>query len=274
MDTETIEPIEMISAPRLTDSPTAPDSVVLQRKIRGMRRKFLLVVAGSGFAAAVVAVAVLLTVGMLLDWRLTFGREARTILLAIDSIVFLWIVVHTIVRPILSIPDDDTLALMVERRQPQFRGRLISSIQLIRETTASSPSLVRNLVAETTRLAERVDFSESIAVTAFVRLAIAASLLAVIASGGYAFGRPTTSALLGRAFLANTSLLRRAVTSAQPAGNPNPSTATADGISQKHAKLKTLLDRELNDLNKIAQDEDNLKRDTEDLIQPKAATTN
>jgi len=274
MDVKTIEPIEMISAPRLTDSPVTPDTVVLKRKIRGMRRKFRLVVAGSGFAAAMAAVAVLLTVGMLMDLWLTFGREARAILLGIDGIVFLWIVVRTFVRPILSIPDDDTLALMVECRQPQFRGRLISSIQLTRETTTSSPSLVRNLVAETTRLAERVDFSESITVTALARLAISTSLLAVIAIAGYAFGRPTSAALLGRVFLADTSLREQAVASAQTIGSPNSSPARVDGKSKKEAELKTQLDRELNDLNKIAQDEDNLKRDTEDLIQPKAATTN
>src|ERR1700687_5636154 len=115
MDTETVEPIEMISPPQLTDSRAVPVSGVLQRKIRGMRRKFLLVAAVSGFAAAVGAAVALLMVGTLLNWWLTLGREVRAIMLAVDGIVFLWIGARYIVRPILSAPDDDMLALMVER---------------------------------------------------------------------------------------------------------------------------------------------------------------
>ena len=265
MDTETTEPFEMNSPSPL---------IVLQRKICRMRRKFLLVAAGGGFAAAIGTLVALLAVGIFLDWRLALGPQARAIMLIIDSTVFVFIIARYIVQPLVSAPDDDMLALMVERGHPQFRGRLISSVQLSRESTTPSPLLVRALVTETAQIAKDVDFGDSIAIGTFVRLAIGASLLAVLAITGYACTRPTSAALLRRAVLAETRLPQRATATAEIARNPNPSPGAVMAESQKRAHLKALLNRNLDDLSKVAEDEETLEHDLEVLIEPKAGPTN
>jgi hypothetical protein len=274
----------MTSASQLIDPLAVRESAVLQQKIRGMRCRLLLVAMGSGLAAAVAAAMALLTVGMLLDWWLTLSRQTRAIMLAVDGAAIIWMIARHMIHPILSAPDDDMLALMVERTRPQFRGRLISSVQLTGAATPSSPSLIHALVADTERLAEDVDFGESIPTTTLLRLAIAATLMVLATVAGIACTRPASLALLGRAFLAAARAQQQAVTSTEISRSPSlfpdkdggvgSQPVNAVGKSQKRAQLRSLLDRDLNDLSHIARDEETLQRDLEALIQQKAASTN
>ena len=101
-------------------------------------------------------------------------------------------------------PDDDELALLVERGYSQFASRLIASLQLTRPNALQSneaPSLVRELVAETERLARPLDFTAVIATRELRRLAGWA--VAIVIIGGVVFwkGEEVSRDLLARALL-------------------------------------------------------------------------
>ena len=111
---------------------------------------------------------------------------------------------HHIIVPFIRQPDDDELALLVERGYSQFASRLIASLQLTRPNALQSneaPSLVRELVAETERLARPLDFTAVIATRELRRLAGWA--VAIVIIGGVVFwkGEEVSRDLLARALL-------------------------------------------------------------------------
>ena len=219
-------------------------SSMLLERVHGVRSKLLTVALTHGVARLVVAVVLLLGGGMALDWAVNLPEWARGLLLLIYLGMFGVLVWRGILKPLFNQPDDDTVTLMVERGVPEFRSRLIASLQLSRSELpkGASPALVRELVRETEALAQPRNFGGVVAVdqmASFVALA-----LLLCGAGGVLFNHFEDSgvflqrALLGKAeYPFKTKLALEKELIAIPRGENVTITALARGILPATGKL-------------------------------------
>lgn len=193
----------MTAAPEQRTAPVPP-SAQLTGQLTAVRSKRTGVALGSGVAMLLGGLTLALGVGMLLDWFLDFAWAVRLVLFLGYLAGIGHIVWHHILVPVIRQPDDDDLALLVERGHPEFASRLIASLQLTRPGALQSneaPSLVRELVAETERIARPLDFAAVISTRQLRRLVGWA--IVIVAIGGVVFwkGEEVSRDLLHRAFL-------------------------------------------------------------------------
>jgi hypothetical protein len=191
-------------------------SQLLLSKISAVRAKHSAVAVGTGLAMAVTALVLGLAVGMLLDWWLDLPRWVRAGFLAIDLAMLVAIVVNTIVLPIVGGPDDDEIALRVEKANPDFRTRLIAAIQLARPNAVpagASASMVRATIVQAESIAGRLDFAEVIQTDRLVKLLIVAALVLLGGLTAFVAGQSgndhVSGDLLARALLSNTAVPRK-----------------------------------------------------------------
>ena len=139
--------------PRFADA--APELAVHLARVRSRQA---LVAIQTGAAMAVLALLAWFAIEMPLDWLVELPLWAR-ILFFIGGVggsaFVLW---HFGIRAWLRRPDDDRVALAIERALPDFRSRFISSVQLAREPAEASDSLVRALLRETAEVASTAQF--------------------------------------------------------------------------------------------------------------------
>jgi hypothetical protein len=177
-----------------------------------LRRRHVSTRALTGLALAVAVGVELLGLTLFLDWWLELPWGLRCFCLT-AQVAWLgyWLGVH-VVQPLVRQPDDDELALMVERAQPEFRGRLIASIQLTQAGAlppGASAGMVDALVEETEAMAERADFSRIVSTDKLRKLGALAAFVLALGGFGLSYGRPTTTDLLQRAFLFQTPVPRK-----------------------------------------------------------------
>lgn len=209
MGVEKMVAVEMKAAS--TSEGPVQASALLAENIAAVRRKHVGVAAGTGAAMALGLFVILLALTMLFDWWLDFPLAARAVTLAGILGATGFIAWRFAVRPLLRPPDDDAIALAVEKARPQFRSRLISSIQFPRPgviPTGTAASLARMTIAETEELARPMDFTEVVSTKDFQKASTWA--VAVLAVGIFAFmyGGPVSTDLLKRAFLSSTLVPR------------------------------------------------------------------
>ncbi len=189
-------------------------SQLLLSKISAVRVKHSSVAIGTGAALAVALAVGGLAIGMLLDYWLDLPRFVRAGFLAIDISLLVTILVQIILIPIFSGPDDDQIALRVEEANPEFRTRLIASIQLSRPEAipiGASKSLVRAMVMQAESLADSIDFTRVIPTDRLMKIAILAALVLLMGLTSFVYGRRdgVSSDLLSRAFLSSTPVPRK-----------------------------------------------------------------
>ncbi len=186
-------------------------SELLHAKLATVRRKFVGVAAGTGVSMALGAFVILIGAVMLTDWWLDLPLAVRTVTLLITlgaTGLLLW---RFTLTPLRRQPDDDTVALAVEKGFPQFHSRLISSIQFPRPGVVASgtaASLARMTIAETEAMSAPLDFTEVVATKEFKKSS--AWAVAVLALGLFSFmsGGQVSRDLLKRAFLSSTPVPR------------------------------------------------------------------
>lgn len=189
-------------------------SQILQSKIAAVRHKHVTVSLFTGLSAALGVLALLLGVGMLLDWWLDLPRVVRAVFLAVDLSLLVCIVVGLIVIPILYGPDDEAVARRVEDYEPALKTRLIASVQLSRPgavPAGASVSMVRAMVAQTELMAGNLDFGRVIETGRMAKFSVAAGVLLLLGITGYAWGHNSgiSTDLLKRALLANIDVPRK-----------------------------------------------------------------
>ncbi len=200
----------MIIGPPTTEPRLAP-SALLAEKLAAVRRKQVGVAAGTGAGMVLGAFVILIAAVMLLDWWLDLRMAVRVagllLFLGVPA-VLAW---RYIITPLRRQPDDDSVALRVEKSFPQFRSRLISSIQFPRPSglpEGAATSLVRMTMAETEELARPLDFTEVIPTKELTK--VSGWAVAVLALGLFSFlyGGEVSRDLLKRAFLSSTLVPR------------------------------------------------------------------
>jgi len=167
------------------------------------RQRFRRVALGTGMALAATVLCGWLMVETTTDFLTNLSWIGRLVFLIIGvggAAGLLW---WFGLRPWRRGLDDEVIALMIERARPEFRSRFIAAVQLAKSPeAATSPSLVKALVAETTAMSATMDFSSVVDATRMrssTRFAVLAVLLTALLAmaGGHRTWPLIQRALLG-----------------------------------------------------------------------------
>jgi hypothetical protein len=179
-------------------------SPILNSKIASTRRKHVLFGIGVGIAVSIALSIAAIGAEMLLDQRFDLPRWFRASWLGVLMVALAYVTVRRVLIPLIWSPDDDEVALWVERALPALRSRLIASVQLTRPNAlpaGASVGMVRALLDETEAVAAPFDFSVVVTARPLRRAVTIASLLVIIASASMVRAGSDGFDLLQRAFL-------------------------------------------------------------------------
>lgn len=200
-----------LSTPRLKrDEPTA--GARLRTGLSSLRRRHVGVAVWTGLAILAVISTELLALALFVDWWIELPWALRLASLILQAAVATYLLLTLVILPLVRQPDEDELALMVERARPEFRSRLIAAIQLARSERVApntSPALVSALVRETEQLAGAMDFRHVVPRERIKMFGIVALAVAVLMAGGMFAGRETTGVLLRRWLLSSEPVPRK-----------------------------------------------------------------
>jgi hypothetical protein len=204
--------IETLEHPQQAERLNPEPSPMLSRKIAALRRRHTSIAVLTGLAIAISVAVELLALEMFADWWINLPWNVRLILLIAQCAVQVYIIGWLVIIPILDQPDDDEVALMVEKARPKFRSRLIASLQLTRPGAippGASAALVAAMVNETQEIAQSLDFSAIISTERLKKFGLMAVMVLLIGALGVAAGKATVWDLLRRAFLSHTPVPRK-----------------------------------------------------------------
>ncbi len=158
-------------------------SLILLDKIDRLRGRHTTGVVVASLSMLVLAALAALAGVILLDWLLELPYAMRLLMLAAGLTLLGLTAWRRLLRPLLSPPDDQTVALWVERRRPELRSRLVSAVEFAGDdfdASGLSIRMVRHVVAETDEIIRTIDFSDAISLVPAARwLTGAASALLV-----------------------------------------------------------------------------------------------
>jgi hypothetical protein len=186
---------------------------ILLQKIDEVRSRQRSVAIGQGLARILLAAIALVMAFFLIDWlvlaKSTPGsgdRLARGILVAAMLATLGWVVWRSLIRVLLHTSDDDEVALKVEKGHPELRGRLISTIQLRRTTTAAgSRDLIAALEADTVAFVGPKHFTDIIDLALLKKVALWALGVLVLVGALGAWRSDFAAAVLARLALTETT---------------------------------------------------------------------
>jgi len=172
-----------------------------QRKLRAVRGHLrrLILLAGAGRLVVVVVAA--LVVALLLDWSSKLETPGRMFLLVAASLASLYALWRFLLVPLRVGLGDEELALLVERRYPDLRDRLISTVQFARagDVAPLSQGMVEQLARDTHAQTAELDFQEVASPRRPALWAAGAALIVIVASV-YTMFFPATVAIFACRF--------------------------------------------------------------------------
>ena len=163
----------------------------------------------TGAAMALLALLAWLAIEMPLDWLVELPLWARALFFIAGLGGAAFVLWYFGIRPWLRRPDDDGVALAIERALPDFRSRFISSVQLARQQTETSGSLVRALLKETTEVAATAHFDRAVKTDRLRRWTRIVGGAILFAAALWWLGGRTSWPLLQRAWLAHVAVPRK-----------------------------------------------------------------
>ncbi len=203
-------------------------SQLLLDKLDQVRRRQRAVAVAAGACKSLLAMLGLIVAFFLLDWLVLSrsvaenggDKAARALLVLAILAVFAYVLWRTVILELRRHPDDDEIALRVERGHPELRGRLISTIQLTRGGAAAvSAELIEALEADTMSFTGGLSFTDIISVAVLKKVALVAGGLTVLALGLGAWRADFTKALFARLLLTEQAYPTAArILSATPGG--------------------------------------------------------
>lgn len=235
---------------RTEEARQVPRSAMLIEKIGVVRRKRVNTAVGTGLSMVVGTVVLVLGACMVLDWWLNFPWALRAMLLLAETAAVGWLAWRFVVVPLTRQPDDDVVALIVEKARPEFRSRLISSLQLSQPGAippGAAPVMVRALISETETMAGPVDFNAIIPTRELKKTALWAFAALALGIFSYVGGGEVSRDLLKRAFLFNTPVPRKTQVASLTGdtrigrGDPVRILAQAKGVIPSTGRLKIIM---------------------------------
>ncbi len=194
-----------------TKVPRAPGGM-LSSQLVTLRRRHVGVAVLTGLSILVVIGVELLALALFVDWWVELPWALRLVSLLVQGAVATYLLLTMVIAPLVRQPDEDELALMVERARPEFRSRLIAAIQLARSGSAApntSTAMVSALVRETEQLAAAMDFRHVVPVERIKMFGAMALAVIVLMTAGMFAGRDTCGVLLRRWMLSSEPVPRK-----------------------------------------------------------------
>ncbi len=126
---------------------------IVKARLRGLRTRLYALVTLEGLARLLVVLGILVVLTFLFDWATPLPAQLRLILTIVCVIIICITFWRALILPLSASKTDDQIAVAAERRFPDLKDRLISTVQLSRlgpdEGFFNSPELVEALVEET-----------------------------------------------------------------------------------------------------------------------------
>ncbi len=175
-------------------------SKVIQTKINAVRRKHAGVRAGEAACLMASIVVGVLGVTMLIDWLFDLPYLVRAALLSLHAATLMYILVRFVIWPLIKGPDDETVALWIERLYPESASRIISAVQFSRvELVGMSPAMANACVAEAEEFIQPRECGEAVATDVLLKRLGIAMLVGVLGIGLLLWGGQNARDLLLRA---------------------------------------------------------------------------
>lgn len=175
-----------------------------------VRRRVVLFTLLTGLARIFAVLAVLWLAQSLADWLFGLPWIVRGAFLLADAGVMGWLAWKHILRPLSRPLGAEAMALLIERRMPQFRSELISAVQLAAGGPGciqGSVELVRRLIARIANKISLLDVPRRVVPgTEFVKAVKFLAVVLVIVGGVFAGFFPQSFVLLQRLLLMHVPL--------------------------------------------------------------------
>ncbi|MFI5378399.1 MAG: hypothetical protein ACHRHE_03760 [Tepidisphaerales bacterium] len=181
-------------------------------KIASVRRKHGNVSLARGAFAGLAALVLLVGLEMFLDWVWELPMPVRAAMLAVDVLGLGWVLFQATIRPLVWGPDEDEIALMVEREVPILGTRLIAAVQLARPGAlqpGASVQLARAVIWQAEQLAQSIHFPDVVKTDRLARTALLSALILLAGIGSFAWTQETSIELLKRTFLVDVPVPRK-----------------------------------------------------------------
>lgn len=184
----------------------------LREKLARLRSKLVRVEVTRRLAVALCValsgVAALLPV----DWLIDLPMNVRVAALIGLGVAVGVLLLRALAAFVTQRRDEETLALMVEAKEPGFQSRLIATVQFARGKAtvpdAGGRRLVERMVEDTESFARPLALTEAANTRPMKRALLVLLILVAIAAVGYLAGGTVTRDLLQRAFLADVPVPR------------------------------------------------------------------
>jgi hypothetical protein len=172
----------------------------LHRRIDAVRRQERNVILFTGIFKSLLALVAVVLGYFLTDWLFDLPYYARLICAGLGLSGIAFVVNKHLLRELRRIRDDDEIALRIERRNPNLRGRLISTLQLSKAEQSGSyigsQELLAALEDETITMSAPLDFSGIINTDTLKRFGAAAAIVLLV-KGALLFRFPDYFSALG-----------------------------------------------------------------------------
>ena len=136
-----------------------PTTNELKARLRAIAKRERQVMALSGLAKVLIALAVFSAAFFLVDWLFVLPAAARLVLLLGGIGAAGWVAKTDLRDPLRERHDEIAIALKIERRFPALRDRLISVVQLADGAPGASPELLARLELDTAQATAPLDFA-------------------------------------------------------------------------------------------------------------------
>ena len=158
----------------------------------------------AGLSRVVLAVFGVGAVALALDWYYRLGAAARLTLLVAGIAVIGLAVYRYLIAPLRVPLAEDQVALLVEKRFPELKERLITSVQMGHasgdQLAALSPSMVQAVLEDTTAASTPLDFQRVLIRRAVHKLCVS-SVVALVAMLGFGVGCSHSAKIFALRFL-------------------------------------------------------------------------
>lgn len=184
----------------------------LASQLDALRRRHVGVLALTGLAILLVVSVELLALALFVDWWIELPWAVRFGSLIAQAALATYVLLTMVIAPLIRQPNEDELALMVERARPEFRSRLIAAVQLGRSGAAApntSQGLVNALVQETEAMAGATDFRRVVPNDRLRMFGVMAFVVLLMITAGLVAGRETCGVLLRRWMLSSEPVPRK-----------------------------------------------------------------
>ncbi len=184
----------------------------LRRKLGGVRRKLVQVEVIRRLAVALIVALLGLALIPTADWLVELPLKVRKGILMSLGLLVAFLFLRALAGLVTQRRDEETLALMVEKEDPEFRSRLIASVQFAQGKSTvpggAAQHMVDRMVEDTASYIGSRKLTKVVKTQRLRRALVILLFLGAVAAGGYQLGGSLTKSLLRRTFLSDVPIPR------------------------------------------------------------------